>query len=97
MNDEELGVIQSPRPAPICWLSDLLMPAPAVFGFCVRSGNWALVGADSETNAPRIIVSSKSSSFFLADILFTPLAIDRSSHKIQGLAFLVGRSKLRPR
>ena len=37
MNEEESGVIQSPRPAPIWSTSDLLIPSLAMFGALVLS------------------------------------------------------------
>src|SRR5262245_40527060 len=40
MKDEESGVDQSPRPAPICCASVLLIPSPAVLGAAVPSTSW---------------------------------------------------------
>src|SRR5215471_13149160 len=52
MNDDESGVVELPRPAPICCVRDLAMPKLATLGVCVRSGNCAPAGTpcDERTN-----------------------------------------------
>src|SRR5215510_37173 len=42
IKDDEPGTMEPPRPTPISSVSDLAMPKFATFGFCVRSGIWAL-------------------------------------------------------
>src|SRR5262245_54935961 len=51
MNREELGVLTSPRPAPISSLNDLLMPAFAALGAWVLSIICA-IAPDAPTRTP---------------------------------------------
>src|SRR6476661_734353 len=57
MNSEEFGVIRSPRPGPISFASDLLIPALAVFGARLLSTNWArTAGAKNTNTAARVLM-----------------------------------------
>ena len=49
MKDDESGVVQLPRPAPICWASDLAIPSLAALGASVRSTSCPTAGTTTPT------------------------------------------------
>lgn len=81
MNDDEPGTVKLPRPAPISSSNDFAMPKFATFGFCVRSGIWALADKPYRTVMnPAATKRNKNAAIFNLDKCFmtSPLEFESS-------------------
>src|SRR5690348_14808679 len=82
MNDEEPGVVQLPRPAPISSLSDLAIPKLATLPVRVRSGICARVAGERNATTAQSVTKSKSAAICNLCIRLMLLLLSRAGRPV---------------